>query len=48
MGWLELLAWVKAMKRQREAGQPSPDSWAVEDPWFAEQHARAAREARGY
>lgn len=41
MGWLELLAWLKAMGRQNEGRKPSPDSWDVEDPWFAEQQAKA-------
>lgn len=48
MGWLELLSWIKAMRRQQAAQRPKHDSWSVEDPWFAQQHERARREARGY
>jgi hypothetical protein len=47
IGWLELLAWIKAMKRQREVPQPSPDSWDVRDPWFDEQR-KLRQEQRGY
>lgn len=47
MGWRELLAWLKAMNRQREGPKASPDSWAVHDPWFEQQHEKAARERYG-
>jgi hypothetical protein len=46
MGWRELLAWLKAMRRQREAVKPKHDSWSVHDPWFDQMHERARQEAR--
>jgi hypothetical protein len=27
MGWLELMAWLKAMQKQRRGGEPDPDHW---------------------
>lgn len=38
MGWRELLGWIKAMHRQREGAEVSPDSWrnADRDAWWAE------------
>lgn len=46
MGWLELNAWLTAMKTQREGSKPKVDSWAVEDPWFAEQRRKREEERR--
>jgi len=49
MGWIELMAWVKAMRRQTQGEQTSPDSWAgaEKDPWWAEQHKKRDEERRG-
>lgn len=47
MGWRELLAWLAAMKRQRDGPKPKEDSWEVEDPWFQEQVDRKYRERYG-
>lgn len=45
MGWLELLAWVKAMRTQNEGKTTSPDSWdnVDVDPWWQEQRRERER-----
>lgn len=36
MGWLELLTWLKVMRRQTSAKKVSPDSWknVDQDEWW--------------
>ncbi len=49
MGWLELLAWAKAMNRQQKGPEMSPDSWDgyENDPWYqGERQKRAAERQR--
>lgn len=47
MGWRELNAWLRVMKRQTEGEQPDPYSWKAPDPWFDETRAKIAQR-RGF
>ena len=46
MGWGEFIGWLRAMKREDEAMEPSPGSWAGadQDPWW--QQARRERDEK--
>jgi hypothetical protein len=48
MGWLEFLAWTKAMRTQKEGAKPDPYRWTPQDrAWFDEQRERRRAE-RGF
>jgi len=53
MGWRELMAWLKVMRRQQEGKEVGPDSWegADRDPFWVNarrQREEERRSARGF
>lgn len=48
MGWIEFTGWLGVMKRQNEAKQVGPGSWAGanQDEWWLEAWRKRAEEQR--
>lgn len=40
--------WLRAMRAQLKAAEPQVDSWAVNDPWFEQEHAKRRQSESGY